>query len=270
MHLEDYLTRIGYTGPLDVNIETLAALHRAHLLAIPYENLDIHLGRYLTLDEPAIFEKLVTARRGGWCYEMNGLFAWALREIGFSVKFLAGAVNRPAQGRQAENNHLILLVELDRPYLADVGFGNGFLIPLPLEAGRYAQSFLSYQLSLEADRWFFQNHAHGGAGFDFNLEPHTLADFKGKCHELQTSPDSSFVRVTVCHRFMPQGIISLRGAILRAVTDHGVIDLTIEDEPTYRQVLRDQFDLQLPAAQISLLWSKVWPMHLEWLRAQNP
>src|SRR5262249_39813398 len=131
MQLNDYLARIGYTDSPAVNLETLTALHRAHLLKITYENLDIHLGRYLTLDERAIFEKIVTNRRGGWCYEMNGLFAWALREMGFSVRLMASAVNRVVNGDGAERGHLILLVEIDRPYLADVGFGNGFLTPLP-------------------------------------------------------------------------------------------------------------------------------------------
>src|SRR5215471_12816179 len=117
MHISDYLTRIGYMGSLAANYETLAGLHQAHLLAISYENLNIHLGRYLSLDEGAIFDKLVTARRGGWCYEMNGLFAWALRELGFSVTLLASGVNRAKQGERADGDHLILRVTLDRPYL---------------------------------------------------------------------------------------------------------------------------------------------------------
>ncbi len=268
MHLNDYLARIGYTGPLRLDDDTLAALHRAHLLAIPYENLDIHLGQYLALDERAIFDKLVTARRGGWCYEMNGLFAWALREIGFPVKLLAGAVNRPALGPGADANHLALLVELERPYLADVGFGNGFLLPLPLAAGHYTQGHLTYQLAQEADRWQFHNHAYGGPGFDFDLTPHALTDFGEKSHDLQTSPASNFVHLTVCHRFTPDGIISLRGAVLRGVTARGLTETVIESEAAYRQVLREQFDLHLPEASISPLWSKVWPKHLEWV-AQN-
>lgn len=75
MDVDAYLVRIGYEGRLEPTPETLYALHRAHLLAIPYENLDIHLGRPLTLSLPDIFDKLVTQKRGGWCFEMNGLFA---------------------------------------------------------------------------------------------------------------------------------------------------------------------------------------------------
>ncbi len=268
MQLSDYLNRIGYHGSVEPDYETLVSLHQAHVFAITYENLDIHLGRYLALDERAIFDKIVTGRRGGWCYEMNGLFAWALREAGFRVTLLASAVNRAGNGDRAERNHLILLVTLDRPYLVDVGFGNGFMRPLPLEPGSYTQGFLHYQLSREDGRWIFQNHAYGGAGYDFTLEPYRLADFLDKSHELQTSPESGFVRVAVCHRFTPHSLLTLRGAVLRTITADGAHDLVIEDEATYRRVLREQFTLPLSDAEIASLWRIVWRKHQEWLRSQ--
>src|SRR5262249_21865966 len=154
MRLDAYLNRIGYRGARNVDLETLIALHRAHLSTIPYENLDIALGRTLSLDEAAIYAKLVTARRGGWCYEMTGLFAWALEELGFPVTRLASKVG--GQTPDAEDGaHLVLLVELDRPYLADVGFGNGLLDPIPLEVGAYQQDFRTYRLAQVGERWFF-------------------------------------------------------------------------------------------------------------------
>lgn len=85
MEIGAYLERIGYTGECTITLQTLTAIHEAHLRAIPYENLDIHLGRTLSLDIEAIYDKIVTRRRGGWCYEMNGLLSWALRELGFAV-----------------------------------------------------------------------------------------------------------------------------------------------------------------------------------------
>lgn len=171
MKIDAYLARIGYRGPLQVDLETLTALHRAHLLAIPYENLDICLGRTLSLDEAAIYQKLVTARRGGWCYEMNGLFAWALEALGFAVQRLASTVGRQSPATE-DGSHLILLVELDRPYLADVGFGNGLLEPIPLEEGTYRQEFLTYRLAQQGERWWLTNH--GGQSIDFTLAPRRL------------------------------------------------------------------------------------------------
>ena len=133
MKVNAYLQRIGYKGDLEPSPSTLRQLHRAHLLSIPYENLDIHLGRELSLDLNTIYQKIVLGRRGGWCFEMNALFAWALYELGFEVHLLSAAVNRHRAGDKAEGNHLTLIVLSDEPYLADVGFGDGPLEPLPLK-----------------------------------------------------------------------------------------------------------------------------------------
>ncbi|HML21159.1 MAG TPA: arylamine N-acetyltransferase [Aggregatilinea sp.] len=269
MDINAYLERIGYRGERQPTPQTLFALQRAHLTAIAYENLDIHLDRSLVLDQSAVFDKIVTRHRGGWCYEMNGLFAWALGELGFDVTLLSSAVNREAIGDRAKNNHLILLVRLDQPYLVDVGFGNGFVEPLPLRPGQYRQAYLTYGLANGGERWHFTNHVYGGPGYDFTLEPHALDDFAAKSHELQTSPESGFVRVVVCHRFTAAGMITLRGAILRTITEAGAQDETIEDETTYRRVLSDQFDLHLPDNDLAVLWQIVWQKHQEFLQQQS-
>lgn len=261
MDISAYLDRIGYQGPRLPTRQLLFDLHGAHLQAITYENLDIHLGRFLTLDIAHIFDKIVTRHRGGWCYEMNGLFAWALREMGFAVTLLASAVNREKLSDKAERNHLILLVQLEQPYLVDVGFGNGFLQPIPLRPGRYRQNFLTYELSQNDTHWCFTNHQYGGPGYDFTLQPHAFHDFADKSCELQTNPESGFVRVVVCHRFTPSGIITLRGAVLRTITRTGVRDETIQDEAAYRRIIREQFDLQLSEEEIATLWQIVWEKH---------
>jgi N-hydroxyarylamine O-acetyltransferase len=271
MDLKRYLRRIHYEGSLEPSCETLRALHRAHLLNITYENFDIHLGKSLLLDEDYIYHKIVVQKRGGWCYEMNGLFAWVLRELGFEVRLLAGAVNRGRLGEAARMSHLVLLVKLDRPHLVDVGFGNGFLEPLPLELGFYQQGFLSYRLErLDGEWWRYHNHAHGGPSFDFTLEAYELTDFAEKCLEQQTSPESGFVRVTVCHRFLPEGILSLRGAVLQTITQDGVGEKVIAQLADYEHLLHERFDL--PLDNVRPLWEKVWQSHLEWqesLRAKS-
>ncbi len=265
--LDSYLARIGYTTPVRADRETLFGLHRAHLLAIPYENLDIHLGRPLTLDVDEIFDKIVVRRRGGWCYEMNGLFAWALREIGFDVALLAGTVGRDQNGAAAEGNHLLLRVALDQGYLADVGFGNGFLEPLPLVPGLYRQAaFLKpFELRRTPDRWELVNDGVGGAGFDFTLAPATLAQFADQCRSLQTSPTSGFVRMAVCHRFGPDSHSSLRGAVLQQTRAAGVTSTTLDSLAAYRRTLEQVFDLHLN--EVDALWSRVWTGHQAWQRS---
>ena len=142
MDLKAYLDRIGFAGEPRPDLATLSALHRAHLMAIPYESLDVQLGRPLTPDPDAAFEKIVVRRRGGWCYEMNGLFGLALEAIGFRVTRLAGGVMREVLGDVQVGNHLVLRVDLDRPWIADVGFGDGTLEPFPLQAGPFRLYFL--------------------------------------------------------------------------------------------------------------------------------
>ena len=266
MNLDAYLARVGYGGSLELTFDTLRDLHRAHLLTIPYENLDIHLHRTLPLDEHYFFDKLVAQRRGGWCFEMNGLFAWALRELGFGVTLLGAKVDRAAGKLMPKPDHLALLVEADGLYLADVGFGDGLLEPVPLSVGRYRQSFLDYELRRSGEAWHFCNQSYGAArGFSFDTEPRKLADFSEMCRALQTSPQSGFVRVTVCQRFYTDGYSVLRGATLFEVTAVGVRERVLKNAADFDAVLRERFGLELPEAHD--LWPRIWAGHLAWVAA---
>ena len=268
MRVEAYLQRIGFRGDRSPNLTTLQAIHRLHLYAISYENLDIHLGRPLVLGAEAAYRKLVVARRGGWCYEMNGLLAWALRELGFPVRQLSGAVGREVKGSPVEGNHLVLMVELDQPYLVDVGFGDGFLEPLPLVPGRYRQGFLEFGLErVDAEWWRVRNHPWGSAAsFDFTLTERRLEEFAPMCHRLQTSPESGFVQRTVCQRFGPEGIRTLRGAVFRRVTEAGVAERVVESLVDYQDVLATEFDLRPEG--IESLWPTVWDRHQRWIQSR--
>jgi N-hydroxyarylamine O-acetyltransferase len=260
--LERYLQRIGYSGHLEPNLETLVGVHRAHLLQIPYENLDIHLGRTLELGAARAFEKIVSEGRGGWCYEMNGLLAWALSEIGFDVELLACAVGQ----NHASANHLALRVNLEQPYLADAGFGNGILEPIPLVPGVYTQQSRAFNLERNDKTWTFHMPSTEakavGNSFEFSLEPQRLEHFQNRCTYLQTSPESGFVRLVVAHRMTEMGVQSLRGAVLQTVQNGNASSRTLESHEDYDAVLHEVFDLHLDT---SALWSKVWTAHLAWL-----
>ena len=269
MELSDYLARIGYEDSLAPDLQTLSTLHAAHLRGISYENLDIHLGHPVTLDMNQIFEKVVHKGRGGWCFEMSGLFAWALREIGFDVTMLAATVGRSVKKTVCEGDHLILMVNLEQPHLADVGFGNAFVYPIPLKVGSYGQDFRTMKLEQEQDRWIFQNETELGPGFDFTLKPRKLEDFSDPCQWLQTSSDSGFVQVTVCHRMTDDETVTLRGAILARTTKQGTARSEVNDKHHYAATLTNTFGLNLSDDQIEALWSKVWPSHQSWIQA-NP
>lgn len=266
--LSRYFARIGYGSSTAASLTTLRNLHRAHLLAIPYENLDIHLGVPLTLDPDRMFTKLIDEGRGGWCYEMNGVFARVLHTLGFDVRCVSGAVGRAQRGWRAEGNHLVLIVTLDRRWIADVGFGDGFFAPLPLEPGAYTQAGFRYRVSRDGPRWRVDNHPGDGAdGFDFTQTARTLDAFATQCRELQTSPDSNFVRTIVCGRFTREGPVMLRGATLKAYTAAGATSRVMQDAGEFAATLRDRFGLNVPAAE--RLWPRIWNMHLAWQAARG-
>jgi len=263
MNIDAYLNRIDYKGDLTPGLSTLAALHRAHLRAIPYENLDIHLDRVNSLDQHEIFAKLVLGRRGGWCYEMNGLFAWALECLGFNVTRLASTVGRQSADTE-DGAHLILLVHLDRDYLADVGFGRGLLEPIPLEAGIHTRGFLTYDLTCNDSRWVLTCPITCGPSVDFTLRARSFSDFGDHCTRLQTSPDHWFTTTTVCHRVRPKSIISLTGLVFRTLSASGVKERIIKTRRSYRRALCEDFDLKLSESEVSHLWEKAWQRHLVW------
>ena len=262
--LDAYLARIGHRGATAPTAATLAVLHRQHLASIPYENLDIHLGRRLTLDTGEAFEKLVVRRRGGWCYEHNLLFADILRRLGYGVELLSGRVGAD------DHNHLTLRVSVpgDAVYLADVGFGDAPLEPLPLRPGRYRQGFFEVGLTCDGGRWTFHNHPFGGApSFDFTLTPRDVATFEARCDYLQTSPDSRFVRAAVCQRLFVDRVVSLRGAVLTVAGAAGSQQRELADETDYARVLAEVFDLH--GLDTTRLWSLVTRQHVEWLAREG-
>src|SRR5579871_1970058 len=133
--LAAYRRRIGDSGPIAPDAATLRRLHRNHLLAVPFENLDVVRGIPVSLDPLAVYEKIVERRRGGWCFEMNNVFAQALRAVGFDVAHLGASVGEDAE-REGLFNHLTLLARCDEgEFFADVGFATGPLEPLTFEAG---------------------------------------------------------------------------------------------------------------------------------------
>jgi N-hydroxyarylamine O-acetyltransferase len=247
-----YLARIGYSGPTEPTIETLRALHRAHLFAVPFENLDIAIGRKIVVDQDACVRKVVELRRGGFCYELNGAFAALLGTLGFRVTLLSARVAREKGGEGPEFDHLTLRVDLETPWLADVGFGDSFLDPLALEAGKEqvdpAGRFRLIELN---DRWQLERAQMEGSWkseYSFTLQPRQTSDFAGMCRYHQTSPESSFTRSSVCSRATPDGRITLSGTKL-IVTRMGIREERAIPESERYAILRDLFGIELRVAE---------------------
>jgi N-hydroxyarylamine O-acetyltransferase len=260
MKLSAYLDRIGFDGPAKPDLATLIAVHRRHANAIPFETLDVQLGLSLTTDVAEAFDKLVTRRRGGWCYEQNGLFAWALGEIGFDVVRLSAGVNRETAGDAQLGNHLCCLVRLKgADWLADVGFGGSLEAPLRLEAAERRDTPYTVGLKPVADGYWRFWESDGGEpfGFDFRLETADEVLLSVKCDDLRVNPSSSFVQNLVVQRRQGDRHFTLRGRVL-SETGTG-FKRVVQSPGELIEVLRTRFDLDVPEA--AGLWPRICERH---------
>ena len=244
-----YLERIGYTGPTEPTAETLRELHRAHLLTVPFENLDIGLKRKIICDESRFVQKIVEQRRGGFCYEDNGAFAWLLRELGFRVTLLSARVPCEDGSLGPEFDHLALRVDLDEPWLADVGFGDCFLDPLHLTVGEEQPQYGSvFRISEKGGDLQLERKQVGEERklqYAFSLTPRSLGEFAGMCLYHQTSPDSPFTRKRVCSRATADGRITLTADRL-IITRGGIRDeQPLKSEEAWKAALRQSFGIDL-------------------------
>lgn len=244
-----YLARIGYCGPTEPTLATLRALHAAHLLAVPFENLDIVAGRPLSLAREALFDKVVARRRGGFCFELNGIFAELLGALGFEVTLLAAEVARESGVWGPPFDHLALLVTLDEPWLADVGFGRAsFREPLRLRE-RGPQEIAGARYLVVADgaehRVRIEVDGEWKDMYRFTLEPRRLQEFEATCRYHQTSPESPFSSVRVCGLVTADGRVTLVGRTLRIVAGDAREERDLEGEESVAEALRERFGLVL-------------------------
>lgn len=260
--LDTYFERIGFAGTPGVDLPTLTALHRAHVLAIPFENLDVQLGRPTGLGVDAAFAKLVGARRGGWCYEQNGLFGAVLSSLGFAVTRLSGGVMRALRGEASMGSHLCLRVSLDgRDWLADVGFGSTQLEPLPLVEADWEQTPMAGRVQRTQDGLWQLAIERGPMplSYDFADTSADEAQLAGLCAWQGSDAESIFVQNLVVQQRLPEGHLMLRGKVLTETLpgDSRVRELRSAEELV--QVLRDLFRLDMPEA--ADLWPAIEARH---------
>ncbi|MEA2206135.1 MAG: N-hydroxyarylamine O-acetyltransferase [Blastocatellia bacterium] len=245
--VDAYLKRINYRGSLLPNAATLRGLQLAHLQSVPFENLSIHSNEPIVLDDQALFEKVVERRRGGFCYELNGLFAALLRALGFEVEMLSAGVATAEADWGPDFDHMTLAVSLDQRWLVDVGFGDSFREPLLLaSADEQSQGECAYRIMADGDWRILSQRDSGGEWKDqyrFTLQPHIYADYAAMCNFHQTSPESHFTRGRICSRATAAGRISL--SEMRLITTNGTErqELTLATDEEYASALRDHFGI---------------------------
>ena len=198
VNITAYLDRINYHGPIAPTAETLRELQVSHLLTVPFENLSIHARQPIALDDNALFEKIVKRRRGGFCYEANGLFAALLRALGFDVKMLSAEVANAEGEFGPDFDHMALMVTIDERWLVDVGFGDSFLEPLLIDKrGAQWQGERAYRIDSDGRRLILMRRDDVADGewkaqYRFTLQPYEYSDYEEMCRYHQTSPQSHF------------------------------------------------------------------------------
>ena len=247
------LGRIDVTDTAPPTLQTLRQLQRQALLPLPFENLDIHLGRRIQLDHKAVYEKIVVGDRGGFCYELNECFYQCLTALGYDIDRLEGRVVIGGPG--APFDHQCALVRLDGVrWWVDIGFGDSTLVPLDLDDraeqtdGRSlyrideSDEFLEISRQFEAGKWT--------KVLQLNLTPQSWEGFADRCQWQQNAADSAFVRKRVCTRATETGRITLAGNMLKNV-DADTVETAVE-ESDYAAVLAEHFGMTLDAP----VWSR--------------
>jgi N-hydroxyarylamine O-acetyltransferase len=221
--------------------------------SVPFENLNIGLKRPILLTKEALWEKIVLQKRGGFCYELNGLFGWLLEQLGFGVTYLNARVYNQQGQPGIDFDHLALLVQIpDQPgrWLADVGFGDSFHEPLSFdEAGEQVQGLRSYRLEQVSNGFVTWQKNYDGTWerhYFFDLQPHKFPEeYESGCLYHQTSPQSSFTRGSIISQATPEGRVSLEDRRLILTTNGQRTERKIGNKEEYNRLLKQYFDVTL-------------------------
>ncbi len=245
MEIQAYLNRINYKQSVRADIHTLRGLHHAHMFSVPFENLDIvPLQRPIQLDEQSLLDKIIDHNRGGFCYELNGAFAWLLKQIGFEVTHLNGRVFRTDGSLGIEFDHLTLLVRTpgrSARWLADVGFGDSFTEPLSFEdGGEHIEGLRAYKLKQTKDGFVMWQRDYDGNWkhqYFFDLTEHKFPeDYQAGCAYHQNPLLSNFGR---------EGIISIANTDGRTSLNKDRLIITKNGQREERVINKDEYPILL-------------------------
>jgi N-hydroxyarylamine O-acetyltransferase len=248
-----YLERLGYGSRPEPTLEALAALQRSHLHTVPFEALDPLLGNPVTVEPADAYRKVVDVGRGGFCFELNGLLAWLLTELGYEVTMLAARPLHDDGGIAPPFAHMALLVELERRWLVDVGFGFPFIVaPLDVdERDVQPQDEMRFQIREDGDALIAEQlEAEGVNAYRFTLEPQQLDRYREICKTFSTSPTASFVRHGPVTKAFDDGWLRLTRTRLTGVRGGARVDERFADEAQWRDSLRERFGLVVDGTDV--------------------
>ncbi|MBG6130020.1 N-hydroxyarylamine O-acetyltransferase [Aquimarina sp. EL_43] len=250
MDIDLYLERIKYKKDLSVNKKVLFELQQSHLKNVPFENLDIHYDNEITLNVDTIYNKIVVQKRGGFCYELNGLFYHLLKEIGFEVKMISGRVYNTSKGYGKEYDHLAIITSIhNNDYLVDVGFGKFSYTPLLIKPGvKLSDDFGYFEFDKFDDDYLRVNEVVDEVltpQYIFKTIGRNFNEFQEMCIFHQTSKDSHFTQKKVISRITDTGRITLNDNQCKITqgADTKIIEFTKETK--LNELLKEHFDIEI-------------------------
>lgn len=271
---DDDLTRrlLNHVGhePRERSVADLTALQHAFLDHVPYENLDIHIGRATTID-PVESARRILRGRGGYCFHLNGAFASLLLSLGYQVTLARGKVTGRDDGELG--NHMVVMVHLDGDtWLPEVGLGDGYRDPIPLRAGVIRQPPFQYELRrLDSGRWRFGHDRRATIeGIDFEPDPVPLTAFEPNHSFLSAAPASRFVRNLVVQQRRHDHTLILRGCVRIHTGAHGIAERHVVDQVEWWALIADEFGLNIDdidGRERQGLWHRIRHEHDEWVAA---
>lgn len=244
----EYLKRFDAYPVNELYLQDLARLQSLHMQHVPFENLDVIRKVPIYLNLESIYEKVVRQQRGGFCYELNGLFCRLLKELGFDAKLISATVVKPDGSYAKSDTHAAVIVQLDTPYLVDVGFGDSTISPIPLGGERQTDNSGTYRIDETERGRYTLTQEHAGEEkmlYFFSLDEKQLEDFHEGCVFNQVSENSPFTHDDVVTRATPEGRITLTGTTLTR-TAGGKKEKQQLTESEKTAVLESEFGIVLP------------------------
>lgn len=246
--LDSYLERIEYCGNKDASEETLRDLHIAHTLTVPFENLEVFYRRPVRLDEASLFRKIVESRRGGYCFEMNGIFSIALKRLGFKVNNLLARVTIDGSYYTTKTHQVILVETGSKRWLADVGFGNnGIIAPLLIEENTTQKQFAhTYRIVSDPEFGYVLQKKEGDnyiSLYAFTLDKCYPEDFEMSNHYTATFPESFFMKMRMCTMPTKEGRITLVDNQFKTVKNGFTEEKPVKNEDDFKRYLGEYFGL---------------------------
>lgn len=249
MDIQSYLERIKYKKDVSINEKVLFELQQSHLKNVPFENLDIHYNREITLNIDAIFNKIVFQKRGGFCYELNGLFYHLLKEIGFDVKMISGRVYGKSGDYGKEYDHLAIITSIhNNDYLVDVGFGKFSYTPLLIKTGvKLSDDFGYFKFDKFGD-YLRVNEMVSEVStpqYIFKTIGRNFNEFQEMCIFHQTSKDSHFTQKKVISMVTNTGRITLNDTQCKITKSTGDEIIEFTEETKFNELLKEHFDIEI-------------------------